>query len=152
MTKRFNLTRTAIDRRINSKEGEVLVGHPCGYIAPASYLRKRPKMSRAVAHYLTGDASFAGDFESMLITMGLCGCELPRSTWRHIKHWVAKGCPHWKQNSAFSAAMLWWWKRYAWCFVPNRNEYCQDALEAAEYYRELAYLDLVKLEEALSGN
>jgi len=148
MTKRFNTVLTLIKGNIKPKAVDVLIGHPCGYIAPASYLRKRPKASRAVAAYLESDASFSGDFELMLVTMALCGCDLPRSTWRHLKHWVSKGCPHWKNNSVFSAALVQWWNQSAWVFVPNRKESCQEALDAAEYYRDVVFENLKFLENA----
>jgi len=148
MAKRYSLTSDLINRRIKSKENDVIIGHPCGAIAPASYLRTHPKASRNVAYYLQGDASFAGDFELMLTEMGLCGCEMPRSTWRHLKFWVSKGCPHWSGNTAFSKALVWWWKRHAWCFVPNRNGSSQEAKDAAEYYRNIAYLELEKFQQA----
>ena len=153
MTKRFSRVRTIINRNVPCDiNNDVAIGHPCGYIASASYLRAHPKDSRAVAYYLVGDASFSGDFELMLVDMALCNCEMPRSVWRHLKHWVSRGCPHWKNNSAFSAALVWWWEKHSWCFVPNRNERCQGALDAADYYRGVAFEHLVSFQKAASDN
>jgi hypothetical protein len=148
MAKRYSLTSMLVNRGFKHRDWDIMIGHPCGAIAPASYLREHPKASRNVARYLQGDASFAGDFELMLIEMGMCGCEMPRSTWRHLKFWVSKGCPHWSGNTAFSKAMVWWWNRHAWTFVPNRNGSDQASKDAADYFVTVAYSELEQLQQA----
>jgi len=151
MTKRVSRVRALIERNIPCDyDRDIAIGHPCGYIASASYLRHHPEDSKAVSYYLMCDASFSGDFESMLLDMALCKCEMPRPVWRHLKHWVSKGCPHWSKNKAYSAALLWWWNKHSWCFVPNRNAQCPEAEDAADYYRTVAYSQLEELRTALS--
>jgi hypothetical protein len=81
------------------KEDAVLVGHPCGFIATAGYLRSRPKKSRAVSSYLANDAFVGGlwnfaSFASMLETMQREGCELSRYARRDVLgRWVRMGRP-----------------------------------------------------------
>jgi hypothetical protein len=152
MAKRFNLVREVISRNVRARETDVLIGHPCGYIASASWLRKHPKVSRKVSDFLLGDASFSGDFELMLVTMALCKCELSRDAWRHLKHWKSRGCPHWKNDPAFSALLVSWWNKSAWVFVPGRNTREPEAVDAAEYYRDIVFSLLEEIEKAAIDN
>jgi hypothetical protein len=81
------------------KDGSVLIGHPCGFIATAGYLRSRPKKSRLVSSHLANDA-FVGSlwnfasFASMLEDMQREGCELSRYARRDVLgRWVRMGRP-----------------------------------------------------------
>jgi hypothetical protein len=81
------------------KPGAVQIGHPCGFIATAGYLRSRPNKSRFVASYLAADAGVGGDtwnfasFADMLETMRLEGCALSRDARLVVGRWVRAGRP-----------------------------------------------------------
>lgn len=110
MAKRYSIVSRVINR--DAKETTTTgfaVGHPCGFIANSGYLKSRPKASRAVARYLWGDATFAGDFECMLWNMRREGLSLPRYVVRHLKHWRSRGCPTWKNNPDISSMLCLLW-------------------------------------------
>ena len=83
------------------KEGSVLIGHPCGFIATASYLRRRPAKSRYVSNYLAGDAYTGGpkevwnfaSFAHEIETMQLEGCVLGKYAKAVLSKWVRQGRP-----------------------------------------------------------
>jgi hypothetical protein len=110
MAKRYSMVSRIINR--DAKETTTTgfaVGHPCGFIANSDYLKSRPKASRAVARYLWGDATFAGDFECMLWNMQREGLSIPRYVERHLKHWRSRGCPTWKNNPDISSMLCLLW-------------------------------------------
>jgi len=110
MAKRYSMVSRIINR--DAKETTTTgfaVGHPCGFIANSGYLKSRPKASRAVARYLWGDATFAGDFECMLWNMQREGLSIPRYVERHLKHWRSRGCPTWKNNPDISSMLCLLW-------------------------------------------
>lgn len=150
MAKRFGAVRQLVQRQLEPSLGDRMIGHPCGAIAPVSWLREHPEMSTKVSDYLLNDSSFSGDFESMLLTMVSYGCPISRACWRHLKHWRARGCPHWTNNSALSASLIWWWDKYAWLikvsFDPRSEHY-----DAGLYYRDIAAYMIEKLERAARG-
>ena len=140
--KRFSTIRLLINREVDFRDG-VMVAHPCGSYAPASYLRSRTKLSKAVAASLQSDASFSGDFEHEIIEMALRGCALPNSVYRHLKWWRSKGCPHWRANRKPSTFLASWWDAHSWVFLPTlsrKRSSDSDAeyRDAIDYYRDIA--------------
>lgn len=110
MAKRYSMVSRIINRDAKETTSTgFAVGHPCGFIANSGYLKSRPKASRAVARYLWGDATFAGDFECMLWNMQREGLSIPRYVERHLKHWRSRGCPTWKNNPDISSMLCLLW-------------------------------------------
>ena len=146
--KRFNTVSLLVRKRVDIRDG-VMVSHPCGSYAPVSYLRSRPKLSRAVAGDLQQDASFSGDFESEILDMALRGCDIPNSVYRHLKWWRSKGCPHWMSGRKPSAPLAAWWDTYSWVFLPTlsrKKSSDSDAeyRDAVAYYRDIAFHNLAE--------
>jgi len=72
-------------------------GHPCGGIAPISWLAKRPALSIQVSHYMVGDAGGSlwnwSSFASMLYDLQQAGGALHRDARRLVKRWTRAGKP-----------------------------------------------------------
>lgn len=73
------------------------VGHPCGPIATTEWLSSRPKISKKVSRYLTGDAGGSlwnwSSFACELHTMQSAGCKLDSHGRKLVKRWVRAGKP-----------------------------------------------------------
>ena len=81
----------------DAAEGDVLFGHPCGFIAPVSYLVKRPALSIKVSRYMARDAGGSlwnrASFASMLYQLQCAGGVLCRDARRVVKWWLNSGKP-----------------------------------------------------------
>jgi len=139
MAKRTTLVIQAIEANygFEANEASPSIGHPCGFIAKAQWLKRHPKHSIAVGNYLLNDATFSGDFEGMLLTMILCGCQVSAKVMKHLERWSRMGCPNWMGKLITSNYAAWWaswWK----ALKSMRGEG-----DAYEYYCDLAYEELL---------
>lgn len=112
MPKRLSKVNSVVRRDLKELPDVVLIGHPCGFIAPVGWLRSRPKLSIAAGDFLLNDASMQGDFEEMLCKMIIGGATVSRRVKRHLKHWYSKGCPHWTGEQRTYLLNAWMKERF----------------------------------------
>jgi hypothetical protein len=142
MPKRVTKIVAVISKQLYEHPEHCSIGHPCGFIAPGPWLGSRPKYSVAVGDFLLNDASFAGDFETMLIELMLCNGEVSSKVKKHLRFWARKGCPTW-QGADRRLLLEAWWREWSNLLFEGKRA----PGDVWDYYRTVAFSALALIQE-----